>query len=103
MHLSFPEGSGVNAYIAEEYCKVKYSSFDGVLDMISSLEKGAELGKIDIKQAFRLLIVNPTDFDLLGIQFEGKYWVDKNLPMGCSISCSLFEKFATFLHWVVQS
>ena len=36
-HLSFPEGSGVNAYIAEEYCKVKYSSFDGVLDMISSL------------------------------------------------------------------
>ena len=75
MHLSFPEGSGVNAYIAEEYCKVKYSSFDGVLDMISSLEKGAELGKIDIKQAFRLLIVNPTDFDLLGIQFEGKYWV----------------------------
>ena len=102
-HLSFPEGSGVNAYIAEEYCKVKYSSFDGVLDMISSLGKGAELGKIDIKQAFRLLIVNPTDFDLLGIQFEGKYWVDKNLPMGCSISCSLFEKFATFLHWVVQS
>ena len=71
--------------------------------MISSLEKGAELGKIDIKQAFRLLIVNPTDFDLLGILFEGKYWVDKNLPMGCSISCSLFEKFATFLHWVVQS
>jgi hypothetical protein len=49
--------------------------------MISSLGKGAELGKIDIKQAFRLLIVNPTDFDLLGIQFEGKYWVDKNLPM----------------------
>jgi hypothetical protein len=73
-HLSFPEGSGVNSYIAEEYCKVKYSSFDGVLDMISSLGKGAELGKIDIKQAFRLLIVNPTDFDLLGIQFEGKYW-----------------------------
>jgi hypothetical protein len=50
--------------------------------MISSLGKGAELGKIDIKQAFRLLIVNPTDFDLLGIQFEGKYWEDKNLPMG---------------------
>jgi hypothetical protein len=35
---------------------------DGVLDMISSLGKGAELGKIDIKQAFRLLIVNPTDY-----------------------------------------
>jgi hypothetical protein len=36
--------------------------------MISSLEKGAKLGKIDIKQAFRLLIVNPTDLILLSIQ-----------------------------------
>lgn len=71
--------------------------------MISSLRKGDELGKIDIKQAFRLLIVNPADLDLFGIQFEGKYWVDKNLPMSCSIYCFLFKKFATFLHWVVQS
>ena len=23
------------------------------------------------------------------------------LPMGCKISCSLFEKFANFLHWLV--
>jgi len=22
--------------------------------------------------------------------------------MGCSISCALFEKFSTFLHWVVE-
>jgi hypothetical protein len=45
----------------------------------------------------------PTDLDLLGIQFEGKYWVDTKLTMGCSLSYSLFEKFATFLHCVVQS
>lgn len=23
--------------------------------------------------------------------------------MGCAISCSLFEKFSTFLHWVVKT
>jgi hypothetical protein len=32
----------------------------------------------------------------------GKYYIDKCLPMGCSISCALFEKFVTFLQWALQ-
>ena len=71
--------------------------------MISALGQKALCAKMDICQAFRLLIINPADFDLLGIMFGGKYYVDKCLPMGCSIYCSLFEKFATFVHWVVAS
>ena len=35
--------------------------------------------------------------------FDGKYYVDKCLPVGCSIYCALFEKFSTFLHWVVEN
>ena len=34
--------------------------------------------------------------------FEGKFDIDKCLPMGCAISCSPFQKFSTFLHWLVQ-
>lgn len=49
-----------------------------------------------------MLTVHPADFGLLGIKFENQFWIDKNLPMGCSISCYLFENFATFLHWLVQ-
>jgi hypothetical protein len=67
--------------------------FTKVLGMISALGKGAELGIIDIQQAFRMLIVNPADFDHLGIKFEDKYWIDKNLPMGCAISGSLLGIF----------
>jgi hypothetical protein len=37
------------------------------------LGKGALCGKIDIKSAFRLLIVSPSDFDLVGIYFDGKF------------------------------
>jgi hypothetical protein len=69
--------------------------------MISNLGKGALCGKIDIKSAFRLLIVSPSDFDLVGIYFDGKFYIDKCLPMGCSLSCSLFEKFSSFLQWAV--
>lgn len=32
----------------------------------------------------------------------GKFYIDKCLPMGCAISCSVFEKFSTFPQWAVE-
>ena len=58
---------------------------------------------MDISQAFRLLVVHPVDFDLLGIFFHGKYYINKYLPEGCSIACALFVKFATFFHRRIDS
>ena len=46
--------------------------------------------------------MHPAEFNLLGIMFEGKFDIDKCLPMGCAIYFSLFQKFSTFLHWLVQ-
>ena len=101
-HLSYPPSNGINAFIDPKFCTVKYTSFDRVVEMLSQLGKGAEMGVIDIKSAFRLLRVYPGDFDLLGFQIEGKYYIDKCLPMGCAISCNIFEQFSTFLHWLVE-
>ena len=102
-HLSYPPNDSVNSFIDQEECTVQYTSFDEVLQMISLLGRGALLGIHDIKSAFRLMPVNRADFDLLGIKFNNKYYIDKCLPMGCAISCNLFEKFSTFLHWIVSS
>ena len=74
------------------HCTVRYTSFDRVVEMVSKLGKRAEIDVIDIKNAFRLLMVFPGDFDLLGLKIDDKYYIDKCLPMGCSISCNLFEK-----------
>jgi hypothetical protein len=73
----------------DEICKV---SIGKVLNGPTILPKSisfctlAELGVIDIKSAFRLLRVHPDDFELLGIKIDGEYYIDKCLPMGCSIS-----------------
>jgi hypothetical protein len=40
-------------------------------------------------------------FDLLGFKIGSNYYIDKCLPMGCSISCKTFEHFSTFIHWLV--
>ena len=55
---------------------------------------------MDIKSAFRLLPVYPGNFNLLGFKIDSDYFIDKCMPMGCSISCSTFEQISTFLHWL---
>eukprot|EP00079_Xenopus_tropicalis_P036153 XP_017949924.1 PREDICTED: uncharacterized protein LOC101732219 isoform X1 [Xenopus tropicalis] len=60
------------------------------------------MAKADIESAFRLLPVHPESLHLLGCHFKGHYYVDRSLPMGCSISCAYFEAFSTFLEWVVH-
>ncbi|XP_060111130.1 olfactory receptor 6N1-like [Heteronotia binoei] len=46
--------------------------------------------------------VHPEDFDLLGFSFEGKYYMDRALPMGCSVSCASFERFSSFVEWALR-
>ena len=101
-HLSYPANYSVNDYIDETYTKVSYSSFDNAVQMVQKLGKNCFLAKMDIKSAFRLLKVYPGDFDLLGIKRLDKYYIDKCMPMGCSISCSSVEKFSSFLQWIVE-
>jgi hypothetical protein len=48
------------------------------------------------------VVINPSDFDLMGIIFCDMHYVDKCLPLGCASSCQLFERFSSFLHWLVQ-
>ena len=100
-HLSFPEGNSVNSYIDPELSSVSYSSLDNIFDKINELGNNVLLSKMDIKSAFRLLPIYPGDFGLMGIYVDGNYLVDKCLPMGCSISCRLFESFSRFIEWVV--
>lgn len=102
-HLSYPSGSSVNDGIDPARCKVVYTSFDAALHWVRRCGRGALLAKTDIEAAFRLLPVHPESFRWLGCFWEGQFFVDLCLPIGCSISCSYFETFSTFLEWVVKS
>jgi hypothetical protein len=79
------------------YTKETYSPFDNAVSIAKKFGKSALMAKMDIKSAFRLLKCNPGDFDLIGITLKENYYIDKCMPMGCSISCATFEQFSTFL------
>ena len=59
--------------------------------------------KTDIKSAFRIIPVHPLDYHILGMHWEGNYYYDKALPMGCSSSCKIFETFSTSLEWIAKN
>ena len=54
--------------------------------------------KCVIKNAFTLL---PNDFQLVGFEFENEFYVDKAMPIGCSVPCATWVTFSTFLEWLV--
>lgn len=101
-HLSYPDGQSVNDFIDPDLCTVKYTSIDDAVRMIQRLSRGALLGKADCAQAFRQIPIHPSDFELLGIFWEFKYYVDRCLPMGCSRACARWESFSTFLEWCTK-
>ena len=90
------DGKSVNNMVPDEFRKVKYVTFQKVIDAIVSLGIGCRLFKTDIKKAFRLLALAKSQYRLTGIYFAGKFWVDKTLVMGASSSCFLFEIFSNF-------
>lgn len=100
-NLSFPSGSSVNDFIDPAVCHVQYSKFDNAVNILQHIGKSAFMAKADIKSAFNLCPIWPGDFGLLGIKTDAGYWVQKMLPMGASCSCYIFEKFATFIQWLV--
>ena len=102
-HLSFPEGSSVNDGIPRELSSVHYATIDDAIKKMSSLGAGCFLAKTDIKSAFRIIPLHPRDFDLLGLEWEGKFYFDRCLPMGCSSLCNIFETFSTALEWIATA
>ena len=50
---------------------------------------GAYLTKTDIKNAFRIVPVNPESYHLIGIKWNDQYFYDKTSAMGLSASCHI--------------
>lgn len=90
-------GESLNDDFDLAVCTIKYATFDMVMVMLMALGPSMMMAKCDITLAFRLLLVHPDDFNLLSFMFQGSYCFDKALPMGCSISCAMFEQFNSFL------
>ena len=82
LDLSSPDGHSVNDGIRKDPFTVQYMKVDDIIDGIMSLGRGTLLAKFDVESAYRIIPVHPNDLYLLGMQWQGNYFVDITLPFG---------------------
>jgi hypothetical protein len=102
-NLSAPRGKSVNDAIPGSAKSVAYCKVSQVVDYLLRFSSPqATLTKFDIKDAFRIVPVNKADWRYLGMAFNGAYFVDTVLPMGCATSCAIFQSLTRAICWLLE-
>ena len=101
--LSSPKGISINDFINDSEASVAFNNFDSAVSIVSSLERGALMAKLDIKSAFRICPVRQEDWHYLGFSFMGLYFVDLCLPFGLRSSVERFTQLSDSLLWIMKN
>ena len=70
--------------------------------MVKALGPGAQMAKIDLKSAYRIVPVHPEDQSLLGIKWRDSILVDQALPFGLWSTPKVFTAVADGLAWAME-
>lgn len=109
--LSWPAGLSVNDGIPKDLFTCTYDSIDRAITLLKQFGTGALMSKLDLSDAFRHILVNAQDWELLGstwpVEIDGTvvpgYFIDTFLPFGLRSSPALFLKFVEGLKFVMSS
>ena len=121
-HLSFtfgegPSNSSVNGATPKEDCSVKYNHLDTAICNCIEVARQAQqlfglkdifLGKTDLSNAFRVLPLRIASICWLVLKAQDpedkkwKFFMDKCLPFGASISCPHYQRFSNALHHIME-
>ena len=101
--LSSPTDQSINDGIDADNCSMSYVTVDDIAASVLALGRGALLAKSDIKHAYRQIPVHPQDRILLGLQWQGQFYVDATLPFGLRSAPLIFSAVADAVEWVVRT
>ena len=111
-HLSydFGENKSINQCTPKELCSVKYNDLDVAVwySLKLTTKDTTFYGSMDLSSAFRILPTKPEQRCLTIMKAEDPisgrvfFFVNKNLAMGSSISCSHFQQFSNCLRHITE-
>ncbi len=100
--LSRPEGATVNDQLHWELTHVAYSSIEDALLAMHALGQGFQLAKIDILDAYRIIPVYLEEQPFMALSWEGRVYIDCQLPFGLASAPAIFSAVAEALEWVLR-
>ena len=92
----------MNDGISRSLCLLQYVSIE---DIVSKIEKWVVehcLAKVDLKETYHMVPVHLQDGPLLGVEWEGRVYVDTVLPFGLQSAPKIFNAVADALEWIVR-
>ena len=102
-HLSLPEGDSITDHIHKDKYSLQYVRVDDAIRILQRLGKGAFMAKTDLKSAFRLIPIHPDDWNLLGVHWQSKFYVDLYLPFGLRSAPYLFNQLSEAFEWILKN
>ena len=107
-NLSAPRGQSVNDAISMEFATTEYDRFDSAVSMVRKVGTGAWMAKIDLKSAFKHIVVRPDQWHLLGMHLdadsgEREYFFDATLPFGLRSSPKIFNEFTKAIVYIART
>lgn len=105
LDLSWPDGASVNdgisahEYLGEEIW-LTYPSVDDIAERIVRYGRGCLIFKRDLKRAYRQFPVDPTDYHLLGYEWNGDFYIDVVLPMGLRMAAMAGQRVTSGVSYI---
>ena len=101
-NLSSPRGQSINDGILDEFVHISYSTLEDAVRLICKCGPSPFLAKLDIKHAFRLIPIKPSQHNLLCFRWRDKFFIDRCLPMGARSSSHIFNLFSSSIHFLAK-
>ena len=104
--LSWPPGASVNAGIdktsyLDSVFSLTFPTVDDITGQFKRLGSDALLYKIDISRTFRHLKVDPGDYDLLGLEWQGAC-VNTCVPFGTRHGSQIFQRLSDAVRYMMR-
>ena len=87
-------------YIDSEF-SLTFPTVDYITAELKCLGRGANLYKVDVSTAFCHVRVDPGDYDLLGLYWQG-FYVDASVLFGTRHGSQIFQRLSDTVHYMMR-
>jgi len=95
---SVPLGSSVNDH--EVYMRCSWDSLESALQF---LVPHVYMARLDVSAYYRHFMVHPSQWDLQGFEFAGRFYVDSRVQFGLRLAPELAHRFTMFIKRVLYA